>query len=63
MVTLKFNNCGMVINANYAKLCQALVDDILRLDNGVEVRISRCPECEGKIKSPSCCGIDMVCKN
>ncbi len=52
-----YNNCGMVINANYAKHCQALVDNILRLDDGVEVKISRCPECEGKIKSPSCCGI------
>ena len=63
MVTLEYNNCGIVVNANYAKLCQALVDDILRLDYGVEVKISRYPECEGKIKSPSCCGIEMVCKN
>ncbi len=63
MVTSEYNNCGMVINANYVKLCQALVDNILRLDDGVEVKISRCPECEGKIKSPSCCGIETVCKN
>ena len=63
MVTLEYNNYGIVVNANYAKLCQALVDDILRLDDGADVQISRCPECEGKIKSPSCCGIEMVCNN
>ena len=63
MVISEYNNCGMVINANYAKHCQALVDNILRLDDGAEVQISRCPECEGKIKSPSCCGIEMVCNN
>ena len=53
----------MAVNASCAKCDQALVDDILRLDDGAEVQISRCPECEGKIKSPSCCGIEMVCNN
>ena len=23
--------------------------------------VSKCPECEGKIKSPMCCGADMSC--
>jgi DNA-directed RNA polymerase subunit RPC12/RpoP len=63
MATYECNNCGMAVNASCAKCDQALVDDILRLDDGVEVQISRCPECEGKIKSPSCCGIEMVCNN
>lgn len=53
----------MVVNASYAKLYQALDDNILRPDDGVEVQISRCPECEGIIKSPSCFGIEMVCNN
>ena len=63
MATYECNNCGMAVNASCAKCYQALVDDILRLDDGAEVQISRCPECEGKIKSPSCCGIEMVCNN
>ena len=42
------------------KCDEPLVDDILILDNGEEVQISKCLECEGKIKSPSCCGIEMV---
>jgi DNA-directed RNA polymerase subunit RPC12/RpoP len=63
MATYECNNCGMAVNASCAKCDQALVDDILKLDNGTEVQISRCPECEGKIKSPSCCGVEMICDN
>jgi hypothetical protein len=25
------------------------------------VQISKCTSCEGKIKSPLCCGMDMTC--
>jgi DNA-directed RNA polymerase subunit RPC12/RpoP len=63
MATYECNNCDMAVNASCAKCDQALVDDILKLDDGTEVQISRCPECEGKIKSPSCCGVEMVCNN
>ena len=38
-----------------------LVDDLLKLDNGNEVQISKCPNEHGKIKSPMCCGDDMSC--
>ena len=63
MATYECNNCNMAVNASCAKCDQALVDDILKLDDGTEVQISRCPECEGKIKSRSCCGVEMVCNN
>ena len=63
MATDECDNCGMAVNASCAKCDQALVDDILKLDDGTEVQISRCPECEGKIKSPSCCGVEMICDN
>ncbi|MEC8636039.1 MAG: hypothetical protein VXX99_01375 [Bacteroidota bacterium] len=63
MATYECNNCGMAVNASCAKCDQPLVDDILTLDDNTEVQISRCTECEGKIKSPSCCGIEMVCNN
>lgn len=63
MATYECNNCGMAVNASCAKCDQALVDDMLKLDDGTQVQISRCPECEGKIKSPSCCGIEMICDN
>ena len=38
-----------------------LVNDILKLDDGKEVQISKCPNGHGKIKSPLCCGKDMNC--
>lgn len=63
MSTYECNNCGMAVNASCAKCDQPLVDDILKLENGSEVQISRCPKCEGKIKSPSCCGVEMICNN
>jgi len=53
----------MAVNASCAKCDQPLHDDILILDDGAEVQISKCPECQGKIKSPQCCGEDMTCSN
>ena len=40
---------------------EPLIDDVLKLDNGSEVQISKCPNNHGKIKSPLCCGEDMSC--
>ena len=53
----------MAINTSCAKCDQPLVDDILKLDDGSEVQNSRSPECEGKIKPPSCCGTDITYNN
>ena len=61
MATYECNQCGMAVTASCAKCDRPSVDDILKLDDGTEVQISRCPDCEGKIKSPSCCGAEMVC--
>ena len=41
---------------------QPLADDVLKLEDGSEVRIAQCPTCAGKIKSPLCCGSDMACQ-
>ena len=51
----------MTINATCGKCDEPLVDDILDLDDGSKVQISKCPNDHGKIKSPSCCGQDMSC--
>jgi len=61
MATYECSECGMGINATYAKCEAPLVDDSLRLDDGTEVQISKCPNDHGKIKSPMCCGEDMAC--
>jgi len=51
--------CNMTVNVQCETCKKPLVDDVLKLDDGSEVRIAKCPACEGKIKSPMCCGEDM----
>jgi hypothetical protein len=51
----------MGVNATCAKCDAPLVDDSLALPDGTAVRISKCPNGHGKIKSPMCCGEDMTC--
>ena len=59
--TYECNKCGMSVNAQCGKCNDPLVNEQLTLDNGNTVQISRCPSCQGKIKSPLCCGQDMSC--
>jgi len=61
MATYECSECGMAVNATCAHCDTSLVDDILTLDDGTEVQISKCPNEHGKIKSPSCCGQEMTC--
>ena len=48
---------------NCRKCNEQLVNDTLKLEDGSKVQISKCPSDHGKIKSPLCCGQDMVCSN
>ena len=61
METYKCNQCGMAVNASCATCNEPLVNGTLTLEDGNSVQISKCPKCEGKIKSPQCCGADMSC--
>ncbi len=61
MATYECSNCGMSVNASCAKCDTPLENDYLSLDDGSKVQISICRSCEGKIKSPLCCGEDMSC--
>jgi len=36
-----------------------LVHKTITNDNGDTVQVAQCPDGHGKIKSPTCCGIDM----
>ena len=42
---------------------QKCIIDNLKLEDGKQVQISKCPNDHGKIKSPLCCGEDMVCSS
>ncbi len=62
MATYECNNCGMSVNATCGKCNSQLVDDSIEVE-GKKVQVSKCPNDHGKIKSPSCCGQDMICEN
>lgn len=62
MHTYECDKCGMSVNATCGKCDTPLVNDHLVLDDGSSVQISKCPSCLGKIKSPQCCGEDMICE-
>ena len=61
MATYECSKCGMSVNATCGKCNSPLVNDILKLENGSELQISKCPKNHCKIKSPVCCGQDMAC--
>ena len=58
METYKCDKCGMAVNANCD---EPLVNGLITIDDGSQVQVSKYPECEGMIKSPQCCGLDMTC--
>ena len=59
MATYECSSCGMAVNASCAKCDTPLVNAILTKEDGIEVQVSKCPDCDGKIESPMCCGADM----
>ena len=61
MSTYECISCGMKVNASCATCNEPLQNGFITLDNGTEVQVSACPTCQGKIKSPLCCGQDMNC--
>ena len=63
MATYECSKCGMAVNATCAKCNDQLINDTLKLEDGLEVQISKCPNDHGKIKSPLCCGQDMACSS
>ena len=61
METYACKKCGMSVNATCGKCGIPLKNGHITLDDGTQVQVSKCPSCEGKIKSPLCCGEDMTC--
>jgi hypothetical protein len=61
MATYECSICGMAVNATCAKCDAPLVNDTIIAEDGSEIQVSKCPNGHGKIKSPQCCGQDMVC--
>jgi len=54
--------CGMSIGTMTCGKCgKELVHSTITTDDGTVVHVSQCPDGHGKVKSPMCCGQDMVC--
>ena len=51
----------MSVNATCGQCRSPLVNDNLKIGDGKQVQVSKCPNNHGKIKSPLCCGQDMSC--
>jgi hypothetical protein len=51
----------MAVNATCAKCDAPLENGSIKLEDGTEVQVSKCPNEHGMIKSPMCCGQDMTC--
>jgi hypothetical protein len=62
METYKCDKCGMSVNASCGKCDIPLENSHISLGDGTQAQVSKCPSCEGKIKSPLCCGEDMSCQ-
>ena len=63
MATYECPVCSMSVNATSGKCNEPLFNDTIKLEDGSEVQVSKCPNDHGKIKSPLCCGQDMVCSS
>ena len=61
MATYECKKCGMSVNATCAKCNSPLVNDLIDMEDGTVIQVSKCPSRHGKIKSPICCGNDMNC--
>lgn len=61
MATYTCGVCGMGVNMTCAKCGKELVHDTITTDSGATVAVAKCPDGEGMIKSPLCCGRDMAC--
>ena len=61
MAKYSCSDCGMeVADINCGKCGTELEYKTLIKDDGSTVNVSECPNGHGKIKSPICCGNDMV---
>lgn len=62
MATYTCDKCGMSVNMTCATCGAQLAHDSISKDDGTSVAIAKCPNGDGKVKSPLCCGQDMSCQ-
>ena len=58
----KCNVCGMGVKGIACSKCnESLVTETITSKENNKVQVAKCPKGCGQIKSPVCCGQDMVC--
>jgi hypothetical protein len=62
MATYTCSKCGMSVDMQCGKCGEELVLDTVKKPDGTTVKVSKCPEGHGMIKSPMCCAQDMTCE-
>lgn len=56
------NTCNMSVENLVCAKCKKELNLIEIEINGKTVKVAKCKQCEGMIKSPECCGHDMNLK-
>ena len=59
MPTYTCSDCNMSLESINCSCGTELDHTIITKDNGDTVQVAQCPDGHGKIKSPTCCGMDM----
>ena len=63
MAVYTCSKCGMSIGSMTCGQCdKELSHSTITTADGETVHVSECPDGHGKVKSPMCCGNDMVCE-
>lgn len=62
MAAYTCKKCGMSVGSMTCGKCgKELKHSTITTADGKNVHVSECPGGHGKVKSPMCCGQDMVC--
>jgi hypothetical protein len=62
MQLTRVTNVECLLKANVLNVILPLENKTITIDSGDQVQVSYCPDCDGMIKSPMCCGMDMSCE-
>lgn len=53
--------CNMEVKPLVCAKCNCELSQKTIEKNGQKIQVAECSKCQGKVKSPQCCGKDMKC--